>query len=147
MPSILATLKLSSAKRTSQVSPAMQRRAKITKRLAEQIDLAKAMLEDRSYTAFKLTKVVDQATGQRTTVQVPKRLKEWYFFGDNNKLYLTIRYGAVCVELAKGKTAIEIADRNDLVSTLESVATAINNGELDTQLEIASSAVKTRFKN
>lgn len=50
------------------------------------------------------------------------------------------------MELAKGKTAVELAKPTDLVPTLETLKAAIECGELDAQLEAVSGAVKAAFK-
>ncbi len=145
MASALAGLKLTAAKRSTQVSPVQQRRNKMLKRLAEQTELAKAKQEGRQYAPTKQAKVLDEETGEKRTVQVAKRIKEWWF-GSDGKLCISLRYGATIVELAKGKTAVEIGSANDLVATLETLAKAVQNGEIDAQLEAASGAVKEGFK-
>lgn len=145
MASALAGLKLTAAKRTNQVSPVQQRRNKLLKRLAEQLEIAKAKQEGRQYAPTKQAKVLDEETGEKRTVQVAKRVKEWWFTSDG-KLCISLRYGATIIELAKGKTAIELASEKDLVSTLETLQKAVTNGEIDAQLEIASGAVKAGFK-
>ena len=50
------------------------------------------------------------------------------------------------LELTKGKTAIEVADSQDLIKTLETVKAALLAGELDTQIEAASGALRSGFK-
>ncbi len=143
----LANLKLVAAKRTTQISPVMQRRQKVAKRVLEQIALAKAQQDGKTYAPTKQRKVTDAETGETKIVQVPKRLKEWWFMGSTGKLCLALKYGAKTVELgAKGKTAVELASANELVATLETLQQAVMNGELDAQLEAVSGAVKAGFK-
>jgi hypothetical protein len=50
------------------------------------------------------------------------------------------------LELTKGKTATEVADSQDLIKTLETVKAALLAGELDTQIEAASGALRSGFK-
>jgi len=69
---------------------------------------------------------------------VPKRIKEWFFVSDTGKLWCQLRYGAKIVEIAKGKTAVELASGADLVPTLETLKAAVEGGELDAQLEAVS---------
>lgn len=145
MATALAGLKLTAAKRSNQVSPVQQRRNKMLKRLAEQVELAKAKQEGRQYAPTKQAKVLDEETGEKRTVQVAKRIKEWWFNSDG-KLCISLRYGATIVELAKGKTAVEISSASDLVGTLETLAKAVQSGEIDSQLEAASGAVKAGFR-
>ena len=145
MATALAGLKLTAAKRSNQVSPVQQRRNKMLKRLAEQVELAKAKQEGRQYAPTKQAKVLDEETGEKRTVQVAKRIKEWWFCVDG-KTCISLRYGATIVELKKGMTSVELASDKDLVKTLEVLATAVQNGEIDAQLEAASGAVKAGFK-
>ena len=142
----LAQLKLIAAKRPSQLSPAMQRRNKVAKRIAEQIELAKAHAEGRQYAPTRMRSVKDKETGETKSVEVAKRVKAWWWNADNGKLVLSLRYGAKVVEISKGKGAIELASSDELVTTLSVLRDAVMNGELDAQLEIVSGATKAGFK-
>ena len=51
-------------------------------------------------------------------------------------------YGDRLLELAKGKSSIEVTTTTDLVPTLERIKRAVEAGELDAQIEVA--AVKLR---
>lgn len=144
--SALANLKLTAAKRPIQVSPIVQRRNNCVKHLFEQIELAKALQNGKSYAPTKQRTIKDEETGETKTIQVPKRIKEWWFITDAGKFCVSLRYGAKVVELAKGKNAIELANANDLVATLETLQEAVKGGELDAQLEAVSGAVKAGFK-
>jgi hypothetical protein len=44
------------------------------------------------------------------------------------------------------KTAVELANEKELLKTLEILKQAVESGELDAQLEVASGAVKAGFK-
>ena len=141
-----ANLKLIAAKRPVQLSPVVQRRNKVAKRIAEQIALATAKQDGTSYAPTKQRKVTDAATGESKTISVPKRIKSWAFTADTGKLCVQLRYGAKVVEFAKGKTAVELATADQLVPTLETLKAAVEGGELDSQLEAVSGAVKAAFK-
>ena len=143
---VLGTLKLTTAKRTKTISPVAYRRDRLARRLAEQIALAKAQRDGTSYVATKIGKVLDVETGEKRTVQLNKRVKEWWFTADTGKICVALRYGATLIELAKGKTAVELASKNELISTLEMLYKAVQDGELDTQLESASNTVRSGFK-
>lgn len=142
-----AQLKLIAAKRPVQLSPVVQRRNKVAKRIAEQISLATAKQDGKSYAPTKQRKVTDAVTGESKTIAVPKRIKEWWFVTDTGKLCVQLRYGAKIVTLgAKGASAVELATADQLVPTLETLKAAVEGGELDTQLEAVSGAVKAAFK-
>ena len=144
--SALANLKLVNAKRPVHLSPVVQRRNKVAKRIYEQIELAKSKLEGTTFSPTRLRTVKDAETGLNKTVSVPKRVKEWWFTSDSGKLCVSLRYGAKVVEIAKGKTAVELAGEKELVATLEILKQAVEIGELDAQIEAVAGAVKVGFK-
>jgi len=78
-------------------------------------------------------------------VEMPKRVKPWWFVTDAGKLALSVRYGTKVLELAKGKVAVEVSGEKDLVPTLELIKTAVLNGELDTQIEAAANKLRDGF--
>ena len=73
------------------------------------------------------------------------RVKPWWFSSPNGKLALTLRYGAKVLEIQKGKNAIEVADMDDLIATLEVIKEAAHAGELDAQIDLASSSLRAGF--
>jgi hypothetical protein len=76
---------------------------------------------------------------------MPKRVKPWWFTDDSGKLCLVIKYGTKPLELAKGKVAIELAARADLIPTLETLKAAVSAGELDAQIEVMSGSLRKGF--
>ena len=145
--STLASLKFTTAKKPTQVSPVQVRRNKLIGRLTEQIEMAKAFAEGRTYAPTKLLVVTDEETGEQRSVQTPKRLKQWWFTTESNKIALTLRYGAKVLEIGgKGKNAIEVASASDLVKTLELVKTATGAGELDDAIAAASAKLREGFE-
>ena len=136
--SALANLKLVAAKKPNRLSPVVIRRNKVVERLHEQLEMAKARQEGRTYAPTRMRKVKNAETGVKTTIEMPKRVKEWWFTSDSGKLCLSLRYGAKVVEIAKGKSAVELASEKDLVATLEILKQAVEGGELDAQIEAAA---------
>jgi hypothetical protein len=144
--SLLAQLKLTTAKKSSQITPVMQRRQKLLAKLREQVHLAQAKQNGSAYAPTKLRTITDAETGDRKTIQVPKRIKPWWF-DSNGKTCIAVRYGAKTLTLgSKGQTAIELAGVAELVPTLELIKQAVEVGELDAQLQTASGATKANFK-
>ena len=143
--STLASLKLVTAKRPQQASPIQLRRNKLSKHLWEQIQLATNLAEGNTYAPKRLRTIKNEETGERRTVEVPKRIKPWWFTADNNKVMLQIRYGSRILEIAKGKNSIQIDNGEQLIAVLNTVKTCTENGELDAQIEAASNAVRERF--
>ena len=145
--SALASLKLVVAKRPVSLSPLLQRRNKVLVRIAEQIALAQAQQEGRSYAVTKQRKLTDAETGERKLVTLPKQIKPWWFVADSGKLCVQLRYGAKLLTLGgKGQTAVELPAKTELVPTLELLKQAVEAGELDQQIEAVSGAVKAGFK-
>ncbi|WP_314436794.1 DUF6641 family protein [Massilia timonae] len=141
----LNSLKLVTAKRPSDVPPVVQRRNRLVAKIWEQTELAKSMLEGKAYAPLHTRKVKDRETGEARRVETPKRVKAWWFTADNGKVCLTVKYGAKVLELAKGKSAIEVGTMAELIPTLDVLKAAVDAGELDTQLVTASETLRTGF--
>ena len=144
MSSILSSLKFISAKRQISVDPVQFRREKLSKMLDEQIAIATAYMNNTTYQATRKKKVRDES-GNVQIVEVQKNVKTWWFTNEN-KVALTVRYGNRAIEFSKGKNAIEISDAKNLLTTLEKIKQAVMEGQLDEQLTQASNNVKARFK-
>ncbi len=144
--STLASLKLTAQRRPHQLPAATQRRNKLLGKLADQLALARAQQSGAAFEATKRRTVVDATTGQRQTIAVPRRVRPWWFHTDNGRLALTVRYGSRVLELAKGKSAIDIADQAALIATLEVLAQAVSAGELDAAIEVAVGQTRRGFK-
>ena len=138
-------LKLVAAKRPIAASPIVLRRNKLANQLWEQIELARASAEGKTFAPIRMRNVKDKLTGERRTVEAAKRIKQWWFVADNGRVCLQVRYGTRVLELAKGKNSIEVGSGSELLAVLETVKKSVELGELDTQIEAASAAVRERF--
>ena len=141
---IFSTLKLVAAKKPTFVSPVQARRNKLSTRLWEQIELAKAQRNGTVFAPTR-TKTIRDDDGNTRTVERSRRIKQWWFVSEAGKVCIAIRYGARVLELAKGKSAIEVATPADLINALETVRSAVDAGELDVQLETASNSLRSVF--
>ena len=144
--STLATLKLVTAKKPQNLAPVVLRRNKLSNRLWEQIQFAKSQAENTKFEPVKYRTITDAETGLRKQIQVSKRIKPWWFVAENGKVCVSIKYGSWTIELAKGKPSVEVACAGDLVKTLETIKTAVEAGELDAQLDLASNSLRSGFK-
>ena len=138
-------LKLVAAKRPQTASPIVQRRNKLSNQLWEQIELVLASAEGKTFAPVRMRNVKDKLTGERRTVEAAKRIKQWWFVAENGRVCLQVRYGTRVMELAKGKNSIEVGTGTELLAVLETVKKSVELGELDTQIEAASAAVRERF--
>jgi hypothetical protein len=123
-------LTLIAYERPNAKDPVMRRRVKLLEKLSEQIKLA----NDSSYqpTKFKWVKADD---GHQKRIEVPKRIKRWWGVDAKGNNVLTVRYGSKPLEMAKGKNAIHFGNENELVATLQVIATAVQAGEFDEIIE------------
>ncbi len=143
--STLSNLKLITSKRQASGGAVAHRRGKLAEKIDEQIALITAQQEGRVYAPKKTKIIVNKATGQRGSIEVIKRVKEWFWYGEGGKIHLNIRYGSKIIELAKGKNAIEVADTKELLDTLALIRTAVMAGELDSQIEATSEKLRAVF--
>lgn len=142
----LAKLKLVVSKRHQTVSPVVHRRNKLIAKLHEQIELCEAQQAGKTYAPTRLKTFTNKQTGERMTVEATKRVKEWFWIGDNGKINLAIKYGAKTLPLSnKGANAIEIKDGNELIATLKELKIATANGELDEAITKVSNATREAF--
>ena len=141
----LATLKLTAAKKPATQPLIVQQRSKMTKRLFEQMELARSQRDGTAYIQMRV-KTITGIEGEPKSIEVQKRVKAWWFTADNGKLCLLVRYGSKVIELARGKTAVEVTTLDELVSALATIKAAVEAGELDAQIQAASSQLREGFK-
>ena len=141
----LSALKLVQAKREKGMSPQHARRQKLSTKLAEQIQLAKAQQSGAEFSPVRVRTVKDEATGQSRKVEVPKKIKPWWWTDDTGKLCITVRYGARTLEIVEGKNAIETDSIADVITSLQVIRTAVDSGELDARIEAISGLMKSGF--
>lgn len=142
---VLSALKLVSATRTQVKDPVVQRRNKLVEKLQEQLLMAESKLTGRVYAPTKIRTVVDEA-GDRKTVEVPKKVREWFWMGEGGKVNMSIKYGAATLYLnAKNATAIELPSMEELVSVIKSLKIAVLDGEFDKAIESATKATREGF--
>lgn len=140
----LQSLKVTAAKKTVSNNPQLHRRMKLARKLWEQIQLAKSLAEGTQFTMTRFRSVTDP-DGSRRSVEIPHRVRAWWWTTETNKLAFNIRYGARKLEISKGKSAVEIATAAELVPTLELIKQAVEAGELDAQIEAAAAKLREGF--
>ncbi len=141
----LSALKLVQAKREKASSPQHARRQKLSTKLAEQVQLAKAQQAGTEFSPVRIRTVKDEATGQGRQVEVPKQLKPWWWTDERGKLCITVRYGARTLEIVEGKNAIETDSIAEVITTLQVIRSAVDSGELDKRIEAVMGQVKAGF--
>ncbi len=123
--SVLKTLNFIVApKRTN--DPVQQRRLKLITQLEQQRSFA-----DNPMFVFTTQRWRKGEDGSKRLVERQKRVKAWWRMDAAGQCVLTVRYGAKLIEFEKGKAAIAVGDKTNLVSVIDAVIAAVNGGELD----------------
>ena len=126
--SVLKTLNFVVATRRSN-DPIILRRAKLLTQLQQQ----RALASDPLFVAVtqRWRKGED---GEKRLVERQKRVRRWWYVDPLGQCYLTINYGSRRLELEKGKTAIAVGGKDNLVATIDAVIAAVEAGELDASI-------------
>ncbi len=143
---VISELKLVADKKPRNMPVIVVRRNKLAAKLWEQIQLAKSQIDGTPFVIHKFRSVRDPESGVKKQVEVPKRIKPWWFQSEAGKVCIAIRYGSYTLELAKGMSSIEVASAADLIKTLEVIKNAVEAGELDSQIELASQSLRSGFR-
>jgi len=147
VPASLASLNISDVKKPTQQTAVQMRRNKLSKQLWEQVQLATALANGSSFAPIRVRTVKDKLTGERKTVEQPKRVKPWWFVGEDGNVCLQVRYGVQVLEIGKGKNTIKLASKDQLIDTLNLVKQAAESGELDKQIAAVATKAQLNFSN
>lgn len=141
----LDTLKLTDATRPKNQPPVVERRNKLSKKLWEQMELAKARNAGTNFTVKRFRTLKD-LEGNVRSVERDKRIKPWWFTSYSGTLCVQVFYGSKALELASGKTAIEARDLAHVVEILGLIKHEVELGTLDHAIETASHLLRSRFE-
>ncbi len=145
--SALANLNLVADIKQRHMAVIQVRRNKLSSRLWEQLMLAKSQIDGTPFVVTKFRSFTDRETGIRKQMEVPKRLKPWWFVSEEGKVCFSVRYGSHILELAKGKMSVQVDSATDLVKAIEQLKQAVEEGALDLQIEQASKNLSGKFKS
>jgi len=129
---LLSTLSITTRPINNNSDPIIQRQTKLIARLEEQREIARCLLENETFSAYKEVTITDE-DNNKSKVKLPKRVKPW-FYSVKGSYFLEVRYGSKPIELAKSKYAITVGAKGDLLKVIDTVIDAVRAGELDTQL-------------
>lgn len=124
----LEALKFVQSQRKLGSGPAFARRQKLSLKINEQIQMAKAVQAGTDYQPVKIRTVRDESSGETRRVEVPKRVKPWWWAAEDAKMLITVRYGARPMEVIEGKNAIETDSIAGVITTLEVLRAAVDAG-------------------
>ena len=82
--------------------------------------------------------------GERVMVEQQQRVPLWWRQHPNGSYALFVRSGLKPIEFEKGKPAVAVPSLDKLPSVIDTLITAIRNGELDQQFAEASKQANPR---
>ena len=127
--STLKALNIVALPKLSKSDPTLQRRVKLLTQLEQQRELA----ANPNFVVLT-QKWVKQEDGSKALVDKQKMVKKWWVVDTSGVCFFTVRYGSKLLELDKGKAAITVGNKENLVGVIEVVIGAVKNGEFDTLL-------------
>jgi hypothetical protein len=130
MSTLLSSLKLSTRPEKTSENPTLKKREKLLTKLNQQLAMAQSHVAGETYTVFREKWQKNAETGVQEKIQIPKKVSPWYYLR-NNQYFFEVRYGNKPLELSKGNHAIEVGEKDNLVSTIETVIAAVVAGEVD----------------
>lgn len=137
----LDSLKVVTAVKTNKLPPALQRRSRVIEKLHEQIECAKAKSEGREH-VIKRMRTVKSEAGEKTQAEHVQKIRPWWYRNADGKLVFEVRYANKRLELAKGKTGIEVENLATLVPAIELLMKAVESGELDKSLSTVATSIR-----
>ena len=120
--------------------PVMERRNRTIAHFEEQ----KRLLQDPTYT--RTVNVWTEKDGERQQVEKNQRVFPWWRVLPNGSAVMSVRVAQKAIEIEKGKAGIAVPSADKLPGVIDTLVTAIRNGELDEHLAQASKAVPTKKK-
>lgn len=138
---ILDGLKVVAAVKPNDQSPIFHKRSRVIEKLHSQIECAKAKSEGREH-FVKHMRTVKAESGEKGQTEFVQKIRPWWYRNAEGKLVFEVRYANQRIELAKGKTGIEVENLSTLIPAIELLVKAVENGELDKSL----TAVATNFR-
>ena len=133
--SFLAKLNLKTVQRVVQKDPVIARREKLLAGIAEQKLVLDATARGESYIT-KIKRWREDGNGDKVLVEVPKRVRPWFFQQDNG-WYVQCRYGARILNITGKSNAVFVDKLEDVDAVLEAFGAATESGELDRAVLLA----------
>jgi hypothetical protein len=118
-------------------NPTLDRRATVIARLEEQ----KLLLADSNYKRPVRSWSKNEA-GEKSLVETRQRVLPWWAVQPNGSYAFFIQSGWKAIEFEKGKAAIAVPSLEKLPSIIDTLITAVRNGELDEQFAQASAQAR-----
>ena len=114
-------LKFAPTARPDKASADVQRRQKLVRRIDQQIGYVRQMIEGKQPRAA------------------------WLWMDEAGTYFLPIKYGREPIELKKGMFSVQCQDLDHVEAALCTVRAMVLQGDFDSQLQRASTAIRSRF--
>jgi hypothetical protein len=121
-------------------NPTLDRRLRVIERLEEQ----RRLVADPSYKRTIRSSV--KKDGVKTAVETQHRVMPWWRMTGNGTFVFFVRASQTAIEFEKGKAGIAVASLDKLPALIDTLITAVRNGELDEQLTQAAKSVRKAKK-
>ena len=132
----LSKFNLKTVKRINGKDPKINKRNKLVKALEEQLTIVEHKINGQEYKAVK--KVwKDNGSGEKVLIEVPKRVREWYFEQDSG-WYIQCRYGARVLDIVGRNNSVYVNKITEVPKIINALIEATNKGELDDAIEHVS---------
>lgn len=132
----LSKFNLKTVKRINGKDPKINKRNKLVKALEEQLTIVEHKINGQEYKAVK--KVwKDNGSGEKVLMEVPKRVREWYFEQDSG-WYIQCRYGARVLDIVGRNNSVYVNKITEVPKVINALIEATNKGELDDAIERVS---------
>jgi len=139
----LQALTFTTKPKVEAINPIEVKRAKLIIRLNEQRAMVQCLLENTEFIAYKDVYVIDEETNEKRKVKRPKRIRPW-FYQSADKYYFEIKYGTRTLEIQKNKPAINVGNKDQLLTIIDTVIDAVKQGFLDVELKAVKGPVKSK---
>lgn len=136
--SYIAKLNLKTVQRIVQKDPVIARRAKLLAGIAEQKLVLDAIARGESYIT-RVKRWKDDGNGDKVLVEVPKRVRPWFFQQDNG-WYVQCRYGSRVLTISGKSNAVFVNKLDEVAAVLDAFVAATDSGELDKAVLLAMAA-------
>jgi hypothetical protein len=139
---ILDQLNITDLSPPAQSSRVERFRRRLISAIDLQIEIAKADAAGQTLSLTKKRRVKDKTTGRSEMKDTPLHLRRWWWRDESGTVYLPLKLGIKTLELAPGKSAIEIGGIEELPAKLALVRSAVSAGELDRCADLTKTATQ-----
>lgn len=132
--SVLKSLAFTAMPKTAS-DPVHIRRAKFIAKLEEQ----KLLLDDPAH--IRTVQRMVEVDGQKQPVVRKQRVRPWWKVDPSGQIVMSVKFGAKPIEFEKGKAGIAVPSKDKLPTVIDTLISAVRNGELD---DLFTQASKSR---